>query len=75
MKNKTIYFVLFLSFLITGDVFAYEVYEGKSTVTPGCEGGILYSITISWFSNTPQDASDDETNVPTHYSHEENDVE
>lgn len=76
MKNKPIYFfVLFMTFLIACDSFAYEVYEVKSTVTPGCEGGILYSKTESWFSTTPRDASDAETNMPSHYSHKENDVE
>jgi hypothetical protein len=54
-------FFLFV-FLFACDIYAYEIYEGISTVTPGCEGGVLYSRTESWFSTTSRDGdSNDET--------------
>lgn len=69
MKNKPLYFfVLLMACLIAQGSFAYEVYEGKSTVSPGCSGGVLYTKTESWFSTMPEDVDSN----ASEYSHELN---
>lgn len=59
MKIKQVFFWGLLAASLTPRAsFTYEIHEGNSTVTPGCEGGVLYSKTESWFSTTPGDESD-----------------
>lgn len=45
---------LIFLFVFTSD--AYEILEEKITITPGCEGGVMYSITESgYISSAPKD--------------------
>lgn len=52
MQIKNLYFLL-LMFLFNFKSYAYELIIEKSTVTPGCTGGVLYSKTESFSLETP----------------------
>lgn len=45
MKSKKYLFLL--AFIFISDSYAYEIVHETITVTPGCEGGVLYSKTES----------------------------
>lgn len=45
MKSKKYLFLL--AFVFISDSHAYEIVHETITVTPGCEGGVLYSKTES----------------------------
>jgi hypothetical protein len=40
-------YLFLLAFVFVSDSHAYEIVHEKITVTPGCEGGVLYSKTES----------------------------
>jgi hypothetical protein len=56
MKSKPIYFSMLLVVLLcTFDSYAYEVHQGNSTVTPGCEGGVSHCVIESTFLTSLSD--------------------